>query len=138
MMMDSAQPGAMGSWTLGMARGRFMIRFFLKSLILKNRDLIFSEAQRFQGLLQLFFKQRNMDLKWTKEEKQQIKDYLKRLSLYVPILIIFVLPGGSLLLPILAEILDRRKGRRAAPVLSVGSEKMDGSCIPAGNPSKKG
>jgi len=115
-----------------------MILFFLKSLILKNRDLIFSEAQRFQGFLQLFFKQRNTDLKWAKEEKQQIKNYLKRLSLYVPVLIIFVLPGGSLLLPILAEILDRRKSRRAAPVLSVGSEKMDGSCIPAGNLSKKG
>lgn len=115
-----------------------MIRFFLKSLILKNRDLIFSEAQRFQGFLQLFFKQRNTDLKWAKEEKQQIKNYLKRSSLYVPILIIFVLPGGALLLPILAEILDRRKGRRAAPVLPVGSEKMDGSCIPAGNLSKKG
>jgi len=115
-----------------------MIRFFLKSLILKNKDLIFSEARRFRGFFQLFFKQRNTDLKWTEGEKQQIKNYLKRLSLYVPILIIFVLPGGSLLLPVLAEILDRRKGRRAVPVLSMGSEKMDGSFIPAGNLSKEG
>ena len=136
-MMDSAQPEAMGSWILGMTRARFMIRFFLKRLILKNKDLIFSEAQRFQGFLHLFFKPRNTDAEWTKEEKEQIKNYLKRLSLYVPILIIFVLPGGSLLLPILAEILDRRKRRRAVPVLSVGSEKMDGVCILADNLSKK-
>jgi hypothetical protein len=136
-MMDSAQPEAMGSWILGMTRARFMIRFFLKRLLLKNKDLIFSEAQRFQGFLNLFFKPRNTDAEWTKEEKEQVKKYLKRLSLYVPILIIFALPGGSLLLPILAEVLDRRKGRRVAPVLSVGAGKMDGSCVLAGNLSKK-
>lgn len=94
-----------------------MIRFFLKRLILKNKALIFSEAQQFQGFLHLLFKQRNTDLKWTKEEKQQIKNYLKRLSLYVPILIVFALPGGSLMLPVLAEILDRRKTRRMAQVI---------------------
>ena len=94
-----------------------MIRFFLRRLILKNRELIFREAQHFQGFLQLLFKQRNTNLKWTKEEKQQIKKYLKHLSLYVPILIIFALPGGSLMFPILAEILDRRKRRRLAAVL---------------------
>ena len=89
-----------------------MIRLFLKRLILKNKELIFNEAQHIQGFLQLLFKPRNTDLKWQKEEKQQLKNHLKRLSLYVPILIIFTLPGGSLLLPILAEILDRRKKRR--------------------------
>lgn len=122
---------------MSMTRARFMIRFFLKSLILKNKDLIFSEAQRFQGFLHLLFKPRNTDLEWTKEEKEQIKNYLKRLSLYVPILIIFVLPGGSLLFPVLAEILDRRKRRRAPPVLSAGAEEMDGLCMLAGELSKK-
>ena len=73
------------------------------------QELIFNEAQHIQGFLQLLFKPRNTDLKWQKEEKQQLKNHLKRLSLYMPILIIFTLPGGSLLLPILAEILDRRK-----------------------------
>jgi len=89
-----------------------MIRFFLKRFISKNKELIFREAQQFQGFLHLLFKQRNTDLKWTKEEKEQIKNHLKRISLYVPILLIFLLPGGSLMLPILAEILDRRKTRR--------------------------
>ena len=135
--MGSAQPGAMGNSEWGLARVRLMIRFFIKRLILKNKDLIFSEAQQFQGFLHLFFKPRNTDLKWTKAEKQQIKNYLKRLSLYVPILIIFALPGGSLLLPVLAEILDRRKTRRALPVLSAGPEKMEGSFILSGNLSRK-
>jgi hypothetical protein len=89
-----------------------MLKLFLKSLILKNRDLIFQEAQQMQGFLVLLFKQRNTDLKWTQEEKKQIKRHLKRLSAYVPVILIFVLPGGSLMLPLLAEILDRRKKRR--------------------------
>ena len=93
-----------------------MIRFFLKRFILKNKALIFREAQQFQGFLHLLFKQRNTDLKWTKEEKEQIKNHLKHISLYVPALLIFILPGGSLMLPILAEILDRRKTRRISRI----------------------
>jgi hypothetical protein len=93
-----------------------MIRFFLKRFILKNKELIFREAQQFQGFLHLLFKQRNTDLKWTKEEKEQIKNHLKHISLYVPVLLIFILPGGSLMLPILAEILDRRRTRRISRI----------------------
>jgi hypothetical protein len=93
-----------------------MVRFFLKRFILKNKELIFREAQQFQGFLHLLFKQRNTDLKWTKEEKEQIKNHLKHISFYVPVLIIFILPGGSLMLPILAEVLDRRKTRRTGQV----------------------
>jgi hypothetical protein len=37
---------------------------------------------------------------------------LKNLSKIIPALIIFLLPGGSFLLPILADVLDRRKTRR--------------------------
>jgi hypothetical protein len=124
-LLDSQQPWNPGSspdgpsaslfptlWPFGFTIGRFMIRFILKRFILKNKDLIFREAQQFQGFLHLLFKQRNTDLKWTKEEKEQIKNHLKRISLYVPILLIFILPGGSLMLPILAEILDRRETRR--------------------------
>jgi hypothetical protein len=100
-----------------------MFRFLLKRFVLKHKELIFTEAQHMQGFLQLLFKQRNTDQKWNKEEKKQIKDQLKRLSLYLPIILIFLLPGGSLLLPILAEILDRRKARRipSAPQIRNGS-----------------
>ncbi|MBP1715443.1 MAG: hypothetical protein H6Q42_3646 [Deltaproteobacteria bacterium] len=96
-----------------------MLKFFLKRQILKNKTLIFHEAQQMQGFLFLLFKERNTESKWTREEKEQIKAYLKRLSAYVPVIILFILPGGSLMLPILAEILDRRKQRRIPDISSV-------------------
>ena len=95
-----------------------MLKFILKRVIIKNKELIFHEAQQMQGFLFLLFKERNTDSKWTREEKEQIKTYLKRLSAYVPVFILFILPGGSLLLPILVEILDRRKQRRISNIPS--------------------
>ncbi|RJQ42994.1 MAG: hypothetical protein C4538_12785 [Nitrospiraceae bacterium] len=50
--------------------------------------------------------------KWTRDEKKELKLYLIHLSAYVPVLIIFLLPGGSFLLPLFAEVLDRRKNKR--------------------------
>jgi len=91
-----------------------MIRFFLKRLLAKHRNLFFQEAQRMTGFLALLMKQRNSDEKWTPEEKRQIKSHLKVLAMYIPALFIFFLPGGSLLLPFLAEVMDRRKARRLA------------------------
>jgi hypothetical protein len=92
-----------------------VIRAFLKRLLIKHKALFFQEAQRISGFLYLLMKQRNTDEKWTPEEKKEIKRNLKILAMYIPILIIFFLPGGSLLLPLLAEIMDRRKTRRRPP-----------------------
>lgn len=89
-----------------------MIRYFFRKIFIKNKNLFFQEAHRITGFLELFMKQRNTGVKWTKEEKAQLKAHLKHLSMYIPILIIFILPFGSLLVPILAEIYDRRKKRR--------------------------
>jgi hypothetical protein len=96
-----------------------MLKYLLKRLILKNKELIFHEAQQMQGFLFLLFKERNTDSEWTKEEREEIKTYLKRLSAYVPVIVLFLLPGGSLLLPFLAEILDRRKQRRNPAISSL-------------------
>lgn len=75
----------------------------------------------------ILMKPRNTGEKWTKEEKREIKRHLKRISKIFTILIIFLLPGGSLLLPILAEVLDRRKTRRVEikflPETHAGDEK---------------
>jgi hypothetical protein len=62
--------------------------------------------------MQLLMKHRNKGQKWTREEKKEIKTHLKNISRIVPSVIIFLLPGGSLLLPFLAEVLDRRKEKR--------------------------
>ena len=89
-----------------------MIRLFLKKHILKNRALIIKEGKYVQDFMRLLMKQRNTGVKWTREEKTQLKSNLKHLSLYVPVLIVFALPFGSLLLPVLTEVLDRRDNDR--------------------------
>jgi hypothetical protein len=90
-----------------------MIRLFLKRHILKNRALILQESRYIKEFTNLLMKQRNTGVKWTGDEITRLRSQLKHLSLYVPALIIFVLPFGSLLLPFLAEILDRREKSRA-------------------------
>ena len=70
------------------------------------------EVLSIRGLIQLLMKIRNTDEKWTREEKKEIKSNLRNIAKIIPAVAIFCLPGGSLLLPILAEALDRRKARR--------------------------
>jgi hypothetical protein len=75
--------------------------------------LIIHERQAMSDFMLLLMKRRNSRGQWTTEEVKRIKSDLKHLSLYVPVLIIFALPFGSLLLPFLAKILDRRKTDRS-------------------------
>ena len=62
--------------------------------------------------MQLLMKMRNTDGPWTREERKEIKGHLKNIAKIIPAVAIFALPGGSFLLPILAEAIDRRKTRR--------------------------
>ncbi len=89
-----------------------MIKALLKRQILKNRALILNEAKYISDFMNLLMKRRNTGAKLTREEIRMIRSHAKHLSLYVPVMVIFILPLGSLLLPILAEILDRRKKSR--------------------------
>lgn len=89
-----------------------MIINYLKRLITKNKEFILKEVLEIKGLMQLLMKYRNTGQKWTNEEKKEIKIHLKNISKVVPVLIVFLLPGGSLLLPFLSEVLDRRKSIR--------------------------
>ena len=89
-----------------------MIKLFFKKLLAKNRDMILEEGEHIRGFMRLLMKHRNTGIVWTKEETRDLKSYVKRLFLRVPVLIIIVLPFGLVLLPILAEILDRRKRSR--------------------------
>ena len=70
------------------------------------------EVLSISGLMQLLMKSRNTDEGWTGEEKKEIKRHLKNIAKIVPAVVVFALPGGSFLLPILAEALDRRKTKR--------------------------
>jgi NhaP-type Na+/H+ or K+/H+ antiporter len=89
-----------------------MIKNYLKRLIVINKEAILMEVLSISGLMQILMKTRNTDEKWTKEEKKEIKMHLKNIAKIVPAVVVFALPGGSFLLPILAEVLDRRKTRR--------------------------
>jgi hypothetical protein len=87
--------------------GNEMMKTFLKALIAKNTVCILSQVVPVKDLMHLLMKHRNTGEKWTKEEIREIRAHLEHIAKRVPVLVIFLLPGGSLLLPILAEVLDR-------------------------------
>ena len=84
--------------------------------------MIIRESQRMNSFLALLMKQRNTGKNWTTEDIQQIKSHLIRLAIYFPVLIIFLLPFGSFLLPVLAEIMERREELRKHEVNGVGRQ----------------
>lgn len=89
-----------------------MIKTLVSDIITKNKNLLLHEAEKISGFMALLMKTKNTRQRWTGEEKKLLRAHLCRLSWYIPALIIFALPFGSLLFPVLAEILDRRKNRQ--------------------------
>lgn len=89
-----------------------MILNYFKRMLLVNRDLILHEILEVKGLMHLLMKPHEGKDRWTCAEKKEIMLHLKNLSGVVPALVIFMLPAGSLLLPFLIEMLDRRNAKR--------------------------
>jgi len=89
-----------------------MLLNYIKRLIASNREFILKEVLEVKGLMQLLMKHRNTGLPWTKGETHELKRRLRGISGAVPVMAVFFLPGGSLLFPLLAEVLDRRKHKR--------------------------
>jgi hypothetical protein len=104
-----------------------LVRVILKRLIDSNKELILQEGRFMRGFYVLVFKQINTGQKWTKEELRELRRHLWHLSGYIPVLVLFLLPGGSLLLPLLAELLDRRKDRDNNPI-SYGDASVGPCC----------
>ena len=69
-----------------------------------------------KGLMRLLMKHRMTGKKWTRDELREIRNRLKEISKIVPVVVVFLLPGGTILLPFLAEVLDRRTEPRGAPL----------------------
>ncbi len=88
------------------------MKTFFRRLISANKSIIIHEVQQLGNFMELLMKPRNTGSKWTTEDIRAIKSHLRHLSLSVPVLFIFALPFGSLLLPLLAEIIDRRNKAR--------------------------
>jgi hypothetical protein len=99
--------------TVSPHQGRpFVLKRILKKMLERYKDLIYSEAGYMRGFMALIMKPRNTGLPWTHEEIRALKACIRHLAHYVPFMIVFLLPFGSLLLPVMAEVLDRRRERR--------------------------
>jgi hypothetical protein len=78
----------------------------------REKKAILAEFVKVRGLMPLLMKPRNRQ-KWSKADRQELREHLRRLSRISPYLAILVMPGGLAVLPVLAWWLDRRRGRRA-------------------------
>ena len=83
----------------------------LRELTARERRVLTNELVQVRGLQPLLMKSRNGE-RWTREDKRELKAHLRRLSSISRYLVVLALPGGFLLLPILAWWLDRRHSRR--------------------------
>ena len=84
----------------------------LEEILIQYREKILKEIGSAKDLMALLMK--GTRGKWTKSEILMIKAHFVTLGKKVPILMVFLLPGGLILLPLLIEVLDRR--RKKAPV----------------------
>lgn len=85
-----------------------------RDILSREKTYVVEELTKVQGLMPLLMKPRNGQ-RWTKQEKQELVAHLKRLSRASPYVAVVVLPGGFLLLPLLAWWLDSREERRHTP-----------------------
>src|SRR2546426_5258326 len=87
----------------------------LPPVLSELKAIILTEISHIQGFMQLLMKPRN-GMPWSAEDRAAILLHLKHLARSLPVLVVFTLPGGSLLLPLLAWFLDRRKTRNQPAV----------------------
>ncbi|WP_103070023.1 LETM1-related biofilm-associated protein [Aquimarina sediminis] len=74
-------------------------------LILRNKKRLIKEISESKDLMILLGQSTTRDL--SKEEKQQVKKQLLDICKTIPSLAIFILPGGSLLLPLLVKFIPQ-------------------------------
>jgi len=100
-----------------------MLKNLIKKALINSKETLFYESRQMQGFMELLMKPRNTGERWSLEDKEELTKYFKYISLYIPFLIIFLMPGGFLFLPVFSSILDRRRVKRATcevPVLTAG------------------
>jgi hypothetical protein len=66
-----------------------------------------------EGLVGVLMKRRNGE-PWTVEDRVFLREGLRTAARWAPLALLFLLPGGVLLLPGYAWLLDRRRARRTA------------------------
>jgi hypothetical protein len=78
----------------------------------KQREFILINVLEVQDLMRLIMKPRNSGQPWSRDEVGRIRAHIKTLVRLIPAFVVFLLPGGLVLLPVLSEVLDRRQGPR--------------------------
>ena len=77
-----------------------------------QRLYIYNELSQVRGLIQILMKRRNGE-QWSREERELLLRNLRAISNLSPYLAPILMPGGMLVLPLLAWWIDRRsKGRK--------------------------
>jgi hypothetical protein len=95
-----------------------MLTGLIRRHLHREREVILRHVLAVRGLMGLLMKPRNTGLGWTPDEIAQVRAHLRALAWLVPSLLVFLLPGGLFLLPILTEVLDRRPRRPRSPAPS--------------------
>ncbi len=100
----------------------------VKLLILRNKDRLVKGIQESGELMVLMGQSTIRDL--TTEEKSKVKEQLLDVCKSIPSLTIFLLPGGSVLLPLLMKFIPRLlpsafQDNRIGPRNKISSEKED-------------
>jgi hypothetical protein len=84
---------------------------YVRGIEQRERKRLLGEAVKIKGLMPLLMKPRNGQ-KWTREDRTELRDHMRRLSELSPYLVLVVLPGAPVTLPLLAWWLDRRRQNR--------------------------
>ena len=86
----------------------------VRELTAREKRRLVAEMNQVRGLMPLLMKRRNHQ-QWSREDKAQLADHIKRISALSPYLVVLMMPGGLFALPALAWWLDRRRLRQRAP-----------------------
>ncbi len=82
----------------------------IRDLTEREKKHLLSECLKVKGLMPLLMKPRNKQ-RWSAEDKAELAIHMRRLSRISPYLVVLVMPGGFIVLPVLAWWLDRRRNR---------------------------
>ena len=83
----------------------------IRGIVEREKKQLEEDLARTQTLMPLLMKPRN-GADWTKEDKRELVDHLKRITGMGRYVALLLLPGGLALLPLLAWWLDRRREKR--------------------------
>ena len=80
----------------------------------RERSRLLGEMAQVRGLMPLLMKRRNGH-RWSRDEKNHLRQQLGALAHLSPYVAVMVLPGSFVVIPILAWWLDRRRIQRSQP-----------------------